>query len=246
MFDRVLAFMKVAASSLSEATAVTLYNLTGVADLEGDDSDDAGEQAHEQEVFQSLGMVGRPLPPDASGFAEALGARTSDGFVPFGFRDLRLHRAANPEGAGAPSFPAEGVLAFAGYGGGFHSLTPVDGGAGGTIHVIYCPFDFDADGVAQQAHAVTLDPTAGNESISIVHASGAASVYLPSGAQRHQSPNGQTFVQIEDGILSLQSDLLILNGGAVVVGNPTTGPPVALAAGALSPPCPRLFVNPAS
>jgi hypothetical protein len=59
--------------------------------------------------------------------------------------------------------------------------------------------------------------------------------------QRMQSPNGQSFVQVEDGKVTLQSDQVVCNG-SVFIGSPMVGVP--LLAGPLSAPCPRLFLSP--
>src|SRR5687767_1533854 len=105
MFDRVLAFVKIAASEVSKNTKVTLFNVVGFGP--DDDPDDAfAEAGISQEVFQSLGIVGRPLPPKGDLFTEALAARTSDGLVPFAFRDSRIHQALNP--GGGNSVPKHG------------------------------------------------------------------------------------------------------------------------------------------
>ena len=126
LLNQVLEFCKVISSAVGGTNTTTLYNLTGIGgfalDADGqvtgdDESDDGGEQAHEQECFQALGVIGRPLPPEGDLFTEALTARTGDGLVPFAFRDLRLHRAVNP--SGSPTTPSEGQLMFVGYGGAF-------------------------------------------------------------------------------------------------------------------------------
>src|SRR5690606_6922443 len=110
--NQVVEFCKVVHSAIVGPSSATAYNLTGIAGfavdaagriVDADESDDAAEQAHEQEVYQSLGVIGRPLPPDPDAFAEALTIRTEDGLVPFAFRDLRLHRAINAGGSSAPS-----------------------------------------------------------------------------------------------------------------------------------------------
>jgi hypothetical protein len=139
--------------------------------------------------------------------------------------------------------PGEGTIAFVGYGGGFHSMSPADGDPdNGTIHVVYCPYDFNASGVAQKAHSIVLDPSSGNESISIVHAEGQSIIMTDDGTVQMRSPDGQSYLQVKDGEVAIGAGKITLNG-TVFVGNPLTGVP--LLQGLLSPPCPRLFVSPA-
>lgn len=254
--DYVIQFGKVAGSQVDlNASGSTMWNVTGIAgmDSEADEpviiyADDEGERTNNADVFSSLGLIGRPLPETSldgiDEFAEAACLRTADGLVPMSARDTRLKM----QGVG----PNEGALVFIGYGGGFHSLDPVltkDGDGeitqiDGTIHVIYCPYDYNASGVAQKAHTITMDPTSGNEHVSIVHAEGQAVLMQKesgNGIVQMQSPDGQTVVKIEDSKITLQSDQICLNG-TVYIGSPLLGIP--LLAGPASPPCPRLFLSP--
>ncbi len=86
---------------------------------------------------------------------------------------------------------------------------------------------------------------ADEQAISIVHGDGQCILLQDDGSITMQSPDGQSFLKLENGKVTIQADQLVLNGGAVVVGDPL-GPIVPLAAGSLSPPCPRLFLNPAA
>ena len=162
--------------------------------------------------------------------------RVGDGLIPMTWRDLRLNRA----------FPAPkaGTVALVGYGGGFLSLDDTDANSGdqkATIQVFYCPYSFSG-GVPAKAHCIIVDPV---EGISIIHGDGASFLMGKDKSIMLQSPDGQSFVKVQDGMVTIQTALLILNGGAVVVGNPM-GPIAPLLAGPASPPCPRLFVNPAT
>ncbi|MEA3225139.1 MAG: hypothetical protein U9Q07_04250 [Planctomycetota bacterium] len=255
--DWILQFAKVMSSSLIDPpsggnTRPVQFSIEGTGDatdldgFEGEipTADDTGEK-EDADIFGQIGIVARPLPPTTSGtvseHAEVVCIRTSDGLVPVAARDIRLKMFGVA--------PNEGTVALVGYGGGYHSIAPVDNSdlTKGAIQTIYCPYDFNSSGVAQKAHSITIDPTAGNEAISVVHATAGSFLMYDGGVQppwqRMQSPDGQTFVMVEDGKLTLQSDQLILNGGMVVVGNPL-GPIVPLIAGIASPPCPRLFLNP--
>lgn len=115
-------------------------------------------------------------------------------------------------------------------------------GVKGTIQILYCPYSLSGD-TATKAHSISLDPD--EEAISVVHGGGHSILMQKDGTTRIQSPDGQTFVQIENGKVTIQSAQIVLNGGAVVIGNPI-GPTAPLAAGPASPPCPRLLLNPAA
>ncbi len=260
--DWVLQFAKVVSSSLFEppaggTTKPVQFSIEGIGDpsiLDGFEGavpteEDTGEK-EEADIFGVLGVTARPLPPSTgstvSEHAEVICIRTADGLVPIAARDVRLKMFG--------AAPNEGAVALVGYGGGYHSIAPVDNDdlTKGAIQTIYCPYNFDSDGVAQKAHVITLDPTAGNESISMVHSDGQAVFLQSDGSVQLQSsdlPAGsglkQSVIQVMPGKINLQADQLVLNGGMVVVGNPI-GVIVPLAAGPASPPCPRLFVNPAA
>lgn len=256
--DFIVQFSKVTGSSLSpDNPGTVLYNVSGIGGFdptEGILLDDAqGEVDEGTEYFSSPGLLGRPLSPQdvANGrteHMEVMCLRTVDGLVPFSYRDTRLKMVGNA--------PQEGVMAFVGYGGGFLSQSPIVERSDasdpnkitdilGTIQVLYCPYDFDADGVAQKAHSVILDPTAGNENISVVHAEGQALLMQADGSATLQSVDGQSFLQVTNASVTMQSPQIVLNGGAVVIGNPV-GPIAPLTPGPASPPCPRLFLNPAA
>lgn len=208
--------------------------LMGGSGLGGFEDDD-GEAAQDIEAYGAPGIVWRPRAPEEldgeTVGAEAVGLRVSDDVLPTGWRDLRWNR----------KFPAPkpGTVAFVGYGGGFLSFDDVDGGEG-TIQVMYCPYAYSG-GTPTKAHAITLDPE--QESITVVHGEGQSILLQKDGTTRIQSPDGQSFIQIEDGKVTIQSDQIVINGGAVVIGNPLQAI-VPLLAGPASPPCPRLFLNP--
>jgi hypothetical protein len=253
--NQIMEFCKVVASSVGGENTTTLYNLTGVGgftlDEDGiidgeDESDEGGEQAHEQECFGALGIIGRPLPPEGDLFAEALALRTDDGLVPYAFRDLRLHRAINA--SGAPTTPAEGQLMFVGYGGAFlsHSMTAENvGSKRANISALYVPYAFDSAGVAQKAHAIIIDPTDGNSSIQLIHGDGVRltlSEETGSGPGIVAAIDGSTFLRMAAGELTLQAEKVTLKGNVYLGAAAETGLP--LLAGVASPPSPSVFVSP--
>ena len=240
--DFVVQFSKVINSSLHPTTNALQYNVPGIGEFNAEDGgtvnndDNVGEGTDDAEVFGAMGIIGRPLPPETIGgqdfHLEVVCLRETTGLTPIAARDLRLRM---PPGA-----PEVGTVALVGYGGGFHSLSAVDGGVGGTIHVLYCPYDFDSEGVAQKAHSITLDPSSGNESIAIVHAEGAA-ITLTNTEITVKSPDGTSFIAIKDGNIDVVTGTCTFNCG-VVIGNSVTAVP--LLPGVASPPCSNLFVSP--
>jgi len=209
VLDEVLAFVKVVASSLGEQEPVTLYNVIGASGMTedgADDADDAGEQGHEQEVFQSLGIVARPRPPAGDAFTEALSARTADGLIPFAYRDRRLHQR----------FPAphEGTIALVGYGGAFLSFDDTAANSGddkATEAVLYVPFNWSG-GVPAKAHTIMVSPT---EGLALVHADGAA-LCLTDEAAILKSPDGTAFIEVRDGKIILNAPKIVCRGGILV------------------------------
>lgn len=241
--DEVFQMTKILSSSVSKDPATgasdgLLYSVAGggSVDFSGDEptirlDDDHSESDDAGECFGQIGMLARPLPPGAGGYAEALCVRSGDCFIPVSHRDIRLRMQGNG--------PNEGTIAMVGYGGGILSFDPVDAGDGGTIQVLYCPFDFDSNGVAQKAHSITLNPSSGNESISIVHSSGLAITMVDDELVLKNKTGTATITLGNDGItMTGQINL----AGSVVVGNPTAAVP--LLAGPASPPCSLLFVSP--
>ncbi len=248
--DAVIQFTTALDSSLSERTGAVQYSIVGIAGFEFEvggtprilleDPNDA-ETNDDAEQYSAPGIIGRPLPPRVIDGVEqhmdVVCVLTADGLVPISYRDIRLKMAGN-------AAPGEGVLAFVGYGGGFHSMTPVAEGADpagrGTIHVIYCPYDFNAAGVAQKAHSIILDPTSGNESITVAHADGQALMMI-NGELTMKSPDGTAFISIKNGTIDFIATTCTFNSG-VVIGDSLTAVP--LLAGPASPPSSKLFVSP--
>lgn len=220
--DYVLQFAKIVASSIVDETKATLVQVSGLADPFGDGGDD--ELADDQPVFSGVGPSWRPLPPSRiSGrdyHAEVVCVKTGDGLVPIAWRDLRIARAF-------PSGLAEGQTAFAGYGKGFYSLSLTSADSGSekaNIHVIYCPYQFDASGVPAKAHSIVLDPSNGNESISLTHADGGQLVLLKN-KEAMLVADASTWLQMKPGTVNIQADQIGLVG-TVFVGDPTLAMPL--------------------
>lgn len=241
--DAVAAFVKVIGSALIGGEPV--FNVQAIGgfggfDGSGDDGDGgAAEQASGQYGYSSLGVIGRPLPPEGALFAEAAALRIDGGLSPVAWRDMRLYRAVEP---------AEGQLAFAGYGGAVlsHAMTsdPV-GERRANIATWYVPFDFDADGVPQRAHTIAIDPTPGNSSISLVHASGLFLTLTEDaggGPGITWSVDDATFGRMKPGEVLIQASKIMLRGNVYIGQQAESGAPML--GGPISPPCPSLFVSP--
>lgn len=223
--DFVVRFGHVLSSSLTGGarSAVQLF----VAGLQGVDYTDPsnpkpkadGERNDAASMYGALGLVGRPLDGDKEDHHEVVCLVTSDGLIPIAHRDLRLQMGG--------SAPQAGVIGLVGYGGGFYSLTPSGAkGANGTLHTAYCPYSFQ-QGVAQKAHAVVMDPTPGNESVSVVHGDGMA-VTMSDGKLVLKSASGAAHISISDGEITIFGSVKIVGGLRWTLDGITPGFPVAL------------------
>lgn len=233
MFDDVLAFVKVIASSIEND--YPLYNVTGTSGIDvvtgaTDDSDEAGEGSPSQEQYQSLGTIARPLPPDDDGECEGIAARTADGLAAFGYRDARIH-------AKFPN-PAEGTIAQVSYGGGFHSMDLNPNGE--TVHTIYAP-----NAASSLAQAIIVDPDQG---ISLVEASGYLIFMSDEGILLQAKAGGpggagstDTALILKQGEITITAPSIILQGNVVAGANSVGALP--LLPGAASPPSPSFFVS---
>lgn len=248
--DHVIHFGRVLTSTVSnepdtEDKLGILFSVEGIGgiDYSGDEpaldlADDAGEGDQDAEVYTALGILARPLPPSTEEgrerHAEVVCLRLADGLIPIAVRDVRIRMQGEA--------PSEGQIALVGYGGGFVSFTPVNDGEDGTISTMYCPYDYDGDGVAQKAHAIVMDPSSGNESISIVHAEGMA-ITMFQGTKNEiviKNKNGSASIILDDDGITMTGQINL--SGSVVVGNPSTAVPML--AGVASPPCSVLWLSP--
>jgi hypothetical protein len=250
LLDYVAVFGRALASSVDPKTKATLIQIAGIAGLNTSlDPTEAsavadGEQAEKEPLYGPLPVVWRQLPAGKlkgnTAHADVLCIKTADGLVPVAWKDSRIWNAF-------PSGLAEGQVAVAGYGGGFYSLSLTAGNVGsqrGNIHVIYCPYQFDSDGVPQKAHAIVLDPTSGNESISITHGSG-YQISMMDGQGILLNVAADCWAHMKPGPPSqftVQATQITLKGSVAIGANPIAGVP--LLPGLASPPCPSLFLSP--
>lgn len=219
-FDDLLVFCTVAASVLSDTAKHVLLDLRGLADGDGDEG--ADESASEP-VYGALGVVARPRSPSDTGKAEALGARQSDGILPFALRDLRISKARGNV--------REGSTGIAGYQGAFVAIDDVEENVdgSGSVLTLYVPF---ADGSKASALSFTTKP--GEESVMLAHGSGAAVVLTKNGELVLRSNTGKARVILRDDTIVLQAQKVIAQGNVVLGANPVGAVPLA-APGATSP-----------
>jgi len=234
--DFVLRFCRVLSSSLlktkdQQRNQAVLWSVEGVGaadDSSTDDTSTAGELVSDADVYGQIGMVARPLAPTGEEHAEAVCVQTVDGLVPIAGRDVRLRMPGNA--------PHEGTIASVGYGGAFHSFDPVDKNnlSKGTISTLYVPYSNNT-----KAHAVIIDPTVGNESISIVHGDGFA-ITIGASAMVLKNPTGSASICIDAAGITMYGQVNLV--GPVVIGTPAAAVP--LLPGVASGPCHTLFLSP--
>lgn len=251
--DQVVEFAKVLGSAVTGSNSAVTYNVTGVGDFRedasgsvigSDDTDAAGDQGDAQPAYQSLGVVGRPLPPEGELWAESVALRTADGLEPIAYRDLRINRALNPTGAGTA--PKEGQVFLAGYAGAFlsHELATADSGdQKPNITTLYVPYSFSG-GVPAKAHAIVIDPVVG---IQIINGEGA---FL---SLANDVGNGEpgivwgmsagSFGRISESEAVIQAPKIMLKGNVYLGAEADAGVP--LLAGPSSPPGPSVYISPA-
>jgi hypothetical protein len=234
VFDQVIGFGRITGSSLGAKNGSILFDVEGLGfaeSLPGDPNitTSNAEQRGQQEYYSAIGLVARPPKKKAGDdedlLLQSLTLRVSDGLIPFAFRDQRIMEWLNK--GGEKTVPKDGQVAIAGYGGSFLSFETIDENNGPTnICVLYCPYARNGAGVPQKAHMIMLDPTSGNESIAIVHASGLAITMTE--ADGIVLRGGQTTrLVIKDGSISATAASVALQGNVALGGNPSTALPFA-------------------
>lgn len=242
--DFVIGFGKIVATSIEAKTGGILGQVAGmIGSLDPDETDDVlGETSEKEDLYGAGGVLFNPLPPETirgQDFAcDVVYAKRGDSLVPIAYHDLRLSKAF-------PNGLKKGSVAVVGYGGGFYSLDLTASNAGSqkaSIHVLYCPYDFDSSGAPGKAHSIILDPTSGNESVSVTHGSG-IQVSLTEAAGVMFNLSGSSWAQFKDGLALLQFPKIMLKGNVYLGSSADLGIP--LLAGPASPPGPSVFISPA-
>lgn len=109
------------------------------------------------------------------------------------------------------------------------------------IHVIYCPYDYNTKGEPTKAHAIIVDPSDPNESITITHGEG-YQLALTKADGLMAVLDSSTFMRMMPGEFLVQAPKIMLNGACYLGAQAEVGVP--LLAGPASPPSPSLFVSP--
>lgn len=239
--DFVVGFGKIMATSIEAETGGILGQVLGMVGSldESDNSENKGELSDKEDLYGSGGVLFNPLPPEKiknKPYAcDVVYVKRGDKLVPIAYRDLRLSRAF-------PNGLKKGSTALAGYGGGFYSLDLTAGNSGSqkaNIHVVYCPYSF-SNGVAGKAHSIILDPTTGNESVTITHGEG-YQIALTKDDGLLALLSASTFLRAKPGEFLLQAPKIMLKGNVYAgaqaeTGVPFTGGPAML-------PSPSVFLS---
>lgn len=210
LFDYVVSRAQVVGTELRGVARAVLVQLAGAL------ADDGGEEATTEPLYGTLGVVVRPKPPTAAGAAEVVAMKREDGATPIAARDLRLNAEVNPS--------PDGEVCLVGYGGAFVSLKENADQDGGAV-VIYAP-----GGNKARASVISIDTTAGNDHVALMHSSGVSITLTQEGKAIIASPNGQAYIEVSNAGLVLNGNVQIT--GSLVVGNPAAAQPVGLGAGA--------------
>lgn len=235
-FSEIFAWVRVTSSEVSQKTGAVLLTLSG-AGYEDDPNNERGEGGRVAPMLQSLGVIGRPLRDSGRGenYAEAVAARSEQGEpIPLAFRDRRILEMIT-KGQAAGSFPKEGQIVYAGYGGSFLSFETTDEGQTGSA-TLYVPFDRDADGVPQKAHVVTVDPE--NESIMLVASAGSLALSLSMDPDNGimMRADDSTWLRLKPGKFEVVAATSSIQGNVALGANTLTAAPVAPALATLASP----------
>lgn len=216
LFDFIATPYRLIKASVQGAKKAVLANLAGIGD--GLDETD-GETVAQQPLYGQIGFYVRPDPPSSAGYAEIIGLKRQDGCAIVSGRDLRLNSKVNP---------SEGECGVVQYGGGFIALAHNDDGSGsaitGTTTVIYAPKV--VSGSVEKAHAISLDTSTSNLSVSIVHANGMAVLLTQEDKLVLRNKDGSQLITLDTSELVISGVIKMFGG--VVAGNPLTAQPVML------------------
>jgi hypothetical protein len=231
--DWALSFVRVIGSTVVGEHSAVLWGGEGaVGDVDDPLGEGPGEKFIDKEQYTGP-VVWRPRPPaDVGGKqvgAEGIAVRKGGGLIPLVARDLRLQRTLPPK---------VGTTGLSSYGGGFLSFD--DNAAEESVMTLYVPYAF-VDGVPTKAHAIIVDPTDGNESISITHGEG-YQLSLTKEDGLVALLDADTFLRAKPGEFTLQAPKIMLKGNVYLGASAETGIP--LLAGPASPPSPSVFVSP--
>jgi hypothetical protein len=215
-FDRVFARVSVHKSSISKKTGQPLFDVTGIG-FAGDATGAKGETRDAQEAYMSGGILFRPPVPEKGEdlFLEALAARTSDGLVPFAFRDKRIIERINRGGGVAPK---EGQILYAGYGGGFLSfeLNPSEVRDQAQF---YIPYARDGAGVPTKAHRIVMGKDgSGKPLLSVISGEGPRLILLDDTGTLFNA-DGTAWVELGPNGVGITGNTKIYGG--VDVGSPS-------------------------
>ncbi len=215
MFDNLIAHGRVIASTVVAETKAVLVNLRLFESVETVPDTEA-ECAPDEAFFGTLGIVSRPDPPDAGGYAEVMAVRSGEGAQPFASRDLRINKRTNVK---------EGEIAVAQYGGGFVSVAWNKDRQGSTIVLLAPKLTSDLETI-EKSHAIQLDSQSAKPAISIIHSDGHCLLLTHQKKAILKSANGKHYVEVSDSGINLCGTSKLVGG--IVAGNSVSAQPVAL------------------
>jgi hypothetical protein len=223
--ELVVALGRVISTSLKGSSNAVLGNLTS---LEGIEDDPDAETSGEEPIYGTLGLYGRAAPPvkigagagnSPAGSVEFVGLRVGDQVFPVAYRDLRLNAKVNPKA---------GEVGIVQYKGGFIALKD-NATADGTDVTIYAVHNNGA-GVPDKAHAIHLDSSTANASISIMHSYGHSISLNKTGSVVVMNKAGDAMVEVNDDGVTINGAKVAITGGAMLGdSNPANGDFVMLA-----------------
>jgi len=184
LFDRIFAFVDIAASSLGAGgSGSVLVNLRA---LNASDTDVDAEQVTGAELYGVTGFLFRPRDQDVDGAAEGIAARLDAGMIGVASRDLRVWKAR-----GALD---KGSISMAGYSGAH--ITILDARAGTTKGRTETRQPTQLNSTAP--HVLALDGAIGAEVITVHHALGHEITMDQTGKVTISGQAGVTTLQLTD------------------------------------------------
>jgi hypothetical protein len=206
VFDSAFAFARGVSSKLGATKKQVIVSFRLFQDGDGDGDADA-EGGTDEPLFGVLGLISRPRDADATGGPEYVVARRDDNAQPVAARDLRIVDARGNVNAGSVS--------LVGYGGGFVAIEDTAAKTS-SILIAYVPYPGSPP---PKAHAFTMDSTAGNESVVLVHGEGHGLVLGKDKIATLKNKAGDCFVAVDDAGITLSGDVKL--GNNLIVGSPT-------------------------
>ncbi len=181
-FDKVLAWIGIAASSIGKSAGGVTFSVRSFA---SSITDPNAEDVPGAEVYGTIGFLSRPRDETATGGAEGLAVRVTDDLVAIAARDLRI---ATARGA-----MEKGTISVAGYTGAHLSILDETTATKGSVQLRQ-----PTAANSNAPHLLALDGKIGDEKITITHALGHAVAMDKTGLISIVGKAGQVLLQVDD------------------------------------------------